>query len=129
MNPIKKNPTILAVAAALTSSLALAADEGAAMLALAGNAGCLVCHAVESGAKGPNGLNPVGPAWADVAERYKDDKGAQARLVSEVMAGTSPYERHWKDKASGVAMPPNAVAIGEADAKRLVAWILGLKKK
>ncbi|MBI4988306.1 MAG: c-type cytochrome [Rhodocyclales bacterium] len=122
---------ILALCAtlAMTCDFAVAGDEkAAAMLRVAGNAGCLVCHAVEAGAKGPEGLKPVGPAWTDVAERYRNDSGAQARLVSEVMKGTSLYDRHWKDKASGIAMPPNAVAISETDAQRLVAWILELKK-
>lgn len=98
-----------------------------AMKKLAAEAGCTVCHAIESGAKGPDGLPPVGPPWKDVAARYRDDKGAAERLLREVLGGTSPYARHWKDKASGLAMPPNAVAIKEADAKRLVDWILKLK--
>jgi cytochrome c len=43
------------------------------------------------------------------------------------MNGTNLYDSHWKGKVSGVAMPPNAVAIKEPDAKKLVAWILSLK--
>ena len=67
-----------------------------------------------------------GPAWKDVAKKYKGDKTAQAKLTKEVMAGTNLYDSHWKGKVSGVAMPPNAVAIKEADAKKLVTWILSL---
>jgi cytochrome c len=44
------------------------------------------------------------------------------------MGGTSPYNRHWKAESSGIAMPPNGVAISEADAAKLVDWILGLQK-
>ena len=50
-----------------------------------------------------------------------------ATLTKEVMNGTNLYDSHWKGKVSGVAMPPNAVAIKEPDAKKLVAWILSLK--
>ena len=44
------------------------------------------------------------------------------------MSGSNPYESHWKGKVSGLAMPPNAVAIKEAEAKQLVRWILALQK-
>jgi len=41
-----------------------------------------------------------------------------------VLEGSNPYASHWKNKASGIAMPPNAVAITEGDARQLVFWIL-----
>ena len=43
-----------------------------------------------------------------------------------MLKGSNPYDSHWKGKASGLAMPPNAVAIKEADARDLVKWILAL---
>jgi cytochrome c len=43
-----------------------------------------------------------------------------------VLKGSSPYESHWKGQASGLAMPPNTVAIKDADARELVGWILAL---
>jgi cytochrome c len=64
-----------------------------------------------------------------VAVKYKGDAGAEARLTQTVLKGSNPYESHWKGKASGLAMPPNAVAIKEVDAQRLVRWILQLKAK
>ena len=96
------------------------------MLALATKSGCMTCHHIEPGAKGPEGLAPIGPAWKDVAAKYKGDKKAQATLTQIVLKGSNPYESHWKGKASGLAMPPNAVAIQEKDARDLVGWILGL---
>jgi len=119
-----KTPLILL---ALAAAPALAAGNDEAMTALAKNAGCLTCHHVEPGAKGPDGLPPVGPAWRDVAAKYKGVKGAHAQLTAIVMKGSNPYESHWKGQASGLAMPPNAVAIREADAKKLVGWILALE--
>ena len=117
----------LALATVALSPLVLAdAKEDAEMLKLATKSGCMTCHHIEPGAKGPEGLAPIGPAWKDVAAKYKGDKKAQATLTQIVLKGSNPYESHWKGKASGLAMPPNAVAIQEKDARDLVGWILGL---
>ena len=110
---------------------AWAAGDGndSAKLNLAASSGCMACHHIEPSAKGPNDLPPIGPAWRDVAVKYKDVRGASEQLTRTVMTGTNPYASHWKGKVSGLAMPPNAVAINEADARRLVEWILTLDKK
>jgi cytochrome c len=97
------------------------------MRALAARSGCTACHSVEAGKPGPNGTAPIGPAWHDVAVRYRGRSGAADGLVQTVLHGSNPYYAHWKDKVSGYAMPPNAVAINEADARKLVKWILALK--
>lgn len=102
-------------------------DEKMKKLAL--NAGCLTCHSIESG-KGntvAGTKNPVGPAWADVANKYRNKPGAADFLTRVVLEGSNPYSSHWKDKVSGIAMPPNAVAISEADTRQLVFWILSIK--
>lgn len=120
--------TLMALSAALLAATAWAgaADDQAA-LKLATGAGCMTCHNIEPGAKGPNGMAPIGPAWRDVAAKYKSVKGAQQQLTATVLAGSSPYESHWKDKVSGLSMPPNKVAISEVDAAKLVSWILALE--
>ena len=120
--------TLLILSAALLAAPAWANDDAAA-LKLATNAGCMTCHHLEPGAKGPNGLPPIGPAWRDVAAKYKRVKGAQQQLTATVLAGSSPYESHWQGKVSGLSMPPNKVAISEADAARVVSWILSLEPK
>jgi cytochrome c len=121
-------PMLLAMVGVLAAAPALAADKNeAAMLKLATSSGCLTCHQLEPGAKGPEGLAPIGPAWRDVAVKYKGQKGAADTLTRTVMTGSNPYSSHWKGKVSGLAMPPNEVAIGEADAKKLVRWILSLE--
>lgn len=120
--------TLLILSAALLAAPAWANDDAAA-LKLATNAGCMTCHHLEPGAKGPNGLPPIGPAWRDVAAKYKSVKGAQQQLTATVMAGSSPYESHWQGKVSGLSMPPNKVTISEADAARVVSWILSLEPK
>jgi cytochrome c len=116
----------LMLTAALLSAPSWAADNDDA-LKLATTSGCMTCHHIEPGAKGPNGMAPIGPAWRDVSAKYKSQKGAQQQLTATVLAGSSPYESHWKGKVSGLSMPPNKVAITEPDAAKLVAWILALE--
>ena len=75
--------------------------------------GCAACHSVDK--------KIVGPAYVDVAAKYRGDKDAMAKLVQKVKAGGSGV---WGD----VPMPPNAQIVPEADIKALVSWILTLKK-
>jgi len=70
---------------------------------------------------------PVGPAWQDVAAQYRDKPGAADFLTRIVLEGSNPYASHWKNKAAGIAMPPNSVAISESNARQVVFWILSLK--
>jgi len=117
----------LVVGTALGASVAQAAGNDAAMVKLATDSGCMTCHHVEPGSKGPDGLPPIGPDWREVSSRYQGQADAQTKLVHTVMSGSNPYDSHWKGKASGLAMPPNRVAISEADANKLVSWILSLE--
>jgi cytochrome c len=124
----KTLPLLATLLAALgTATPVLADGKDDAMLKLANNAGCLTCHHIDPGGKGPDGLAPIGPAWREVSLKYKGQKDAVAKLTHTVMTGSNPYESHWKGKVSGLAMPPNAVAIKETDAKKLVQWIVGLE--
>jgi cytochrome c5 len=74
--------------------------------------GCAACHAVDK--------KIVGPAYQDVAAKYKGDKDAAAKLVQKVKTGGSGV---WGQ----VPMPANA-QVPDADVKALVSWILTLKK-
>jgi cytochrome c len=123
---------VLGAALALTAGAHAAAAAGAdddAMRKLATTSGCMTCHHIEPGGRGPDGLAPIGPPWRDVSAKYAGQKGAEDALVRTVLAGSSPYESHWKGKVSGLAMPPNKVAITEADTRKLVHWILALDVK
>lgn len=73
--------------------------------------GCAACHAIDKAI--------VGPAYSQVAAKYRGDKAAATRLEQKVKAGGSGV---W----GAVAMPPNA-AVPDADIKALVTWILSLK--
>jgi cytochrome c len=80
-------------------------------LALAKKSGCLVCHAVDK--------KLVGPAWRDVAAKYRGDATAEARLVSKVGRGGSGV---W----GSMAMPAHP-QVSEADRNTLVKFVLNLK--
>ena len=92
-----------------------------AALALAGTAhaneelakknNCTACHKVDA--------KLVGPAYKDVAAKYKADKGAEAKLIEKVKKGGMGV---W----GPVPMPPNA-AVKDEDIKTLVKWILATK--
>jgi cytochrome c len=58
----------------------------------------------------------VGPAYKDVAKKYKGQADAAAKLADKVKKGGSGV---WGQ----VPMPPNA-AVPEGDVKTLVAWVL-----
>lgn len=122
-------PTLAALLAlSLASPLALAdARNDDAMKKLAADSGCTTCHGIEAAKPGPDGLKPIGPAWIDVAKQYQGKPGATEFLTRVVLEGSNPYSSHWKGKVSGLSMPPNAVAITEGNARKLVSWILALK--
>ena len=83
------------------------ADAGAD-LAKAKN--CLSCHAVDK--------KLVGPAYKDVAAKYKGDKAAADKLAAKIKAGGKGV---WGE----IPMPPNNVT--DAEAKTLVTWVLSQK--
>jgi cytochrome c len=90
-------------------SVALAAPVQADE-ALAKKYNCLACHQIDT--------KVVGPAYKDVAKKYKGQAGAEAKLIEKVKKGGSGA---W----GPVPMPPNA-AVPDADVKKLVKWILSL---
>lgn len=92
---------------------------------MATDAGCFTCHTLKHQPV-KEGRMPIGPAWEDVSAQYKGKPGAADFLTRIVLEGSNPFASHWKNKASGIAMPPNAVAITESDARQLVFWILSL---
>ena len=80
-------------------------------LALAKKNNCLVCHSVDK--------KLVGPAWRDVAAKYRGDAGAEARLVNKVAKGGGGV---W----GSVPMPANS-QVSEADRTTLVRFVLNLQ--
>jgi len=112
------------LAATPTPAHATPAENDEAMLRLATHSGCMACHSILPIPKRTDGLPPIAPAWRDIAIMYRDDARASDRLTRTVMTGSNPDSRHWAGKVGAVTMPPNAVAVSEADARMLVNWIL-----
>ena len=98
--------------AALVAGSAHAALDNAGAEALMKKDGCAACHSVDK--------KIVGPAYLEVAAKYKGDAGAAAKLIKKVKDGGSGV---W----GPVPMPPNTTT-SDADIKNLVDWILTLKK-
>jgi cytochrome c len=103
--------------AALGCAFAVAAPAHAALTnaqaeAMMKKDGCAACHAIDK--------KIVGPAYLEVANKYRADKNAQAMLEKRVKEGSVGV---WGQ----IPMPPNA-AVSQADVKELVTWILTLKK-
>jgi cytochrome c len=89
----------IAIAALLAAGIAFA-GTASAQEALAKSSGCLNCHDVAT--------KKIGPAFKDVAAKYKGKADAEAMLV---------------DKLSGAKGHPEVKAKGD-DLKGLVKWVL-----
>jgi cytochrome c len=96
------------LAAGLLAPGAVSAQSGEDLLK---KSGCTACHA--------NDKKVVGPAYKDVAAKYKGAAGAAAKLAEKVKKGGQGV---W----GPVPMPPNPT-ISDADMKTMVAYILALK--
>ncbi|MDX1251495.1 MAG: c-type cytochrome [Gammaproteobacteria bacterium] len=90
--------------------------DSADALALAQKSGCLACHNVDK--------KIVGPAWKDVAARYKGDAGAKDKLIAKVKTGG---KGNWTEVTGGMAMPPYSPRVADADIEKLVTFVLSLK--
>jgi cytochrome c len=96
------------VALALVRSGRATADEQ-----LARKSGCLECHAVDK--------KVVGPAYRDVAAKYRNAPGARAALIEKVKKGG---KGNWTKLTGGVRMPPHAPRLSDAEIAQLVDWVL-----
>lgn len=100
-----KRALMIMAAVAAVSAPAMA-DE-----ALAKSKNCMACHAVDK--------KLVGPAYKDVAKKYAGNAKAADMLAAKVIKGGSGV---W----GAIPMPANT-QVSEAEAKKLVAWVLSLK--
>jgi cytochrome c len=96
---------------ALTLAL-LIAPAAQASEELAKKYNCLACHQMDK--------KLVGPAYQDVAAKYKGQADAPAKLAAKVKAGGTGV---WGQ----IPMPPNPT-VPDADITALVTWILEMAK-
>jgi len=99
----------LLVLSAVLASLAAVAPAFANE-ELAKQKACLACHQIDK--------KLVGPAYLDVAAKYKTDKDAESRLAAKIRAGGVGV---WGQ----IPMPANP-AVSEAEAKTLAKWVLAM---
>ncbi|WP_410499649.1 c-type cytochrome [Chitinibacter sp. S2-10] len=91
--------------ALLASSTVFASVDGKDVAA---KYNCLGCHSVDQ--------KIVGPAYKDVAKRYKGQKDAEAMLMSEVRKGLPGGK--WG------AIPMPAQQINDKDLRIIIRWVL-----
>ncbi|MEY3200704.1 MAG: hypothetical protein RIR70_254 [Pseudomonadota bacterium] len=82
-----------------------------ANLELAQKKNCMACHAVDK--------KVVGPAYKDIAAKYKGQKDIEAKLAEKIMKGGVGA---WGQ----VPMPANPQVSAE-EAKKLAKWVLEQK--
>lgn len=70
---------------------------------------CVACHQMDK--------KVVGPAWKEIASKYKGDPKAAEKLTTKVKAGGAGV---W----GPIPMPPQSAP--EAEIKSMVQWILTL---
>jgi len=104
--------TTLGLSLALTLARPLAAAKpDPATEAMMKKSDCFTCHSVAK--------KIVGPAYKDVAKKYKSDPKALAMLVDKVKKGGSG---HWGQVP--MAAHPN---LKDEDVKAMVTWVLAQK--
>jgi len=111
VNPRRTSMRVLiALAGVAGQALAPGAWAQAGIEAAMNRAGCLSCHAKDR--------KLVGPAYKDVAARYKGQADMVARLMDKTRKGGSGVY-------GPVPMPPHpAERISDADLKAAIEWIL-----
>ena len=116
MKTAKKRATAILVTGALllgSAGSAQAADEAAAR-GLARQSNCFKCHSVDR--------KKDGPAWREVAAKYRGNADAAAKLIKHVTSGEKAKfeDGHEEDHAMVKSTDPREV-------KNLVEWILSLQ--
>jgi cytochrome c len=91
----------------MANQSAIAADASA----LAQKGGCMACHGIDK--------KILGPAFKDVAAKYKGQKDAEEMLVKKVKAGGSGV---W----GPMPMPANTGKLSDDEFKSVVSWIVSL---
>lgn len=107
MKSVLKTVVVISVLTVASVSAQAAVNTAKAM-EIANKNACLGCHAVDK--------KLVGPAYKEVAAKYKTDKNAVATVAKNIKAGGS-------GKWGPVAMPAQA-GLSDADAKLMAEWVL-----
>lgn len=88
-----------------------AAEPGGDAMQLAQKSTCLACHALDK--------KVVGPSFREIAAKYRDDPGAEARLMDVIAKGSRGT---W-----GAAVMPPLPQVSEENRHVLVKFVLSQK--
>jgi cytochrome c len=102
-----------AIVIAAAAALALSAGIASADQALAQKSSCLACHGIDVKKTGQ-----LGPAYKDVAKKYKGDAKAEKHLFTVIKKGG-------KGVWGTIPMPPHP-QVSDENAHKLAAWVLSL---
>jgi cytochrome c len=108
---MKKSMFVVGMALVFATSGAFAVEQpvsGANAMAIARSNACMGCHAIDR--------KLVGPSFQQVAEKYKGDAQASAKLATKVKNGGAGV---W-----GSIPMPSHPGMSDADVKTVVAWVL-----
>jgi len=101
--------TVFALASALALAAPARAESGPdAAQQLARESGCFSCHGLVH--------KQVGPGFAQVAERYRNDAAAPERLAAKIRSGGVG---EW-----GRVIMPRQTQLSPAQARALAVWVL-----
>ena len=90
----------------------ISAEKAKAAVELAKSSGCLTCHSTSE--------KVVGPAYAKVAAKYKDDKDAVSSLTQSIQYGS-------QGKWGRIPMPAHA-SMSVEDIQSLARWVLSIEQ-
>jgi len=123
--------SVTIAAALMAGATSYAQDSSRTAFRVARDAGCMICHDVESPEGGAKDFIPKAPAFQAIACRYRSDPNAASRLTSIVLDGSGPLrrDRHWTGQVAFQTMYPNDLMLSEADARQIVDWIMTLCSK
>ena len=109
--PAPAPKTELIVAPAIAEAKPQVGVSEAEVFALAKKRNCFVCHMVDK--------KRIGPAWKDIAAKYRGDAGALARMENKIVKGGSG--------AWGSMAMPSQPQVSEAESTLFAKFILNLK--
>ena len=131
MSSRMRTVTLLVAVAVFATAAACAQDSPRTAFRVARDAGCTICHDVESPERGAKDYFPKAPSFQAVACRYRSNPNAASQLSSVVREGSGPLrrDRHWTGQVAFETMYPNDLVLSEAETRQIVDWVLTLCSK
>lgn len=108
---MKHQVSLSLIAALGVAALAFTASSSYAATGaeLAQKNGCMACHSIDK--------KVLGPAYKDVAKKYKGNADAVAQVSKKIKDGSTGV---W----GPIPMPPNGPKVSDADIKIMAEWVL-----